>query len=36
MIYFWIKIKLKLLLFSTIQKPYYSYFSFMAKFFDTR
>jgi hypothetical protein len=34
MIYPWIKIKLKVLIFSTIQKPYYRHFSFMAGFID--
>jgi hypothetical protein len=34
MIYSWIKIKLKMLIFSTIQKPYYSHFGFMAGFVD--
>jgi hypothetical protein len=34
MIYPWIKIKLKVLIFSTIQKPYYMHFSFMAGFID--
>jgi hypothetical protein len=34
MIYSWIKIKLKVLLFSTIQKPYCMHFSFMAGFVD--
>jgi hypothetical protein len=34
MIYFWNKIKLKVLIFSTIQKPYCRYFSFMAGFID--
>jgi hypothetical protein len=34
MIYPWIKIKLKVLIFSTIQKPYFRYFSFMAGFVD--
>jgi hypothetical protein len=34
MIYFWIKIKLKVLLFPTIQKPYCRHFSFMAGFVD--
>jgi hypothetical protein len=32
MIYKWIKIKLKVLIFPTIQKPYYRHFSFMAGF----
>jgi hypothetical protein len=32
MSYFWIKIKLKTLIFSPIQKPYCRYFSFMAEF----
>jgi hypothetical protein len=34
MIYFWIKIKLKMLNFPTIQKPYCRYFSLMAGFID--
>jgi hypothetical protein len=34
MIYSWIKIKLKILIFSTIQKPYCRHFSFMARFVD--
>jgi hypothetical protein len=34
MIYPWIKIKLKVLIFSTIQKSYYRHFSFMAGFVD--
>jgi hypothetical protein len=34
MIYPWIKIKLKVLIFPTIQKPYYRHFSFMAEFID--
>jgi hypothetical protein len=34
MIYSWIKIKLKVLIFSTIQKPYCRHFSFMAEFID--
>jgi hypothetical protein len=34
MIYPWIKIKLKILIFSTIQKPYCRHFSFMARFVD--
>jgi hypothetical protein len=34
MIYFWIKIKLKVLIFSTIKKPYCSHFSLMAGFVD--
>jgi hypothetical protein len=34
MIYPWIKIKLKVLIFPTIQKPYYMHFSFMAGFVD--
>jgi hypothetical protein len=34
MIYFWIKIKLKVLIFSTVQKPYCRHFSFMAGFVD--
>jgi hypothetical protein len=34
MIYSWIKIKLKVLIFSTIQKPYCTHFSFMAGFID--
>jgi hypothetical protein len=33
-IYPWIKIKLKVLIFSTIQKPYCRYFSFMDGFID--
>jgi hypothetical protein len=33
-IYFWIKIKLKVILFPTIQKLYCSHFSFMAGFVD--
>jgi hypothetical protein len=32
MIYKWIKIKLKVPIFPTIQKPYYRHFSFMAGF----
>jgi hypothetical protein len=31
---FWIKIKLKVLLFLTIQKPYCRHFSFMTRFVD--
>jgi hypothetical protein len=31
---FWIKIKLKVLIFLTIQKSYYMHFSFMAEFVD--
>jgi hypothetical protein len=34
MIYPWIKIKLEVLIFSTIQKPYCRHFSFMAGFVD--
>jgi hypothetical protein len=34
MIYPWIKIKLKVLIFRTIRKPYCRHFSFMAKFVD--
>jgi hypothetical protein len=34
MIYHWIKIKLKMLIFPTIQKPYFSHLSFMAEFVD--
>jgi hypothetical protein len=34
MIYFWIKIKLKVLPFPTIQNPYCRYFTFMAGFVD--
>jgi hypothetical protein len=34
MIYPWIKIKLKVLIFSTTQKPYSGHFSFMAGFVD--
>jgi hypothetical protein len=34
MIYFWIKIKLKVLPFLTIQNPYCRYFTFMARFVD--
>jgi hypothetical protein len=34
MIYPWIKIKLKVLIFPTIQKPYCIHFSFMAGFVD--
>jgi hypothetical protein len=34
MIYFWIKIKLKVLIFPTIQKPYHRHFSFMFGFID--
>jgi hypothetical protein len=34
MIYHWIKIKLKVLIFSTIQKPSCRHFSFMAGFID--
>jgi hypothetical protein len=33
-IYHWIKIKLKVLIFSTFQKPYCRHFSFMARFVD--
>jgi hypothetical protein len=33
-IYFWIKIKLKVIILTTIQKPYFSHFSFMARFVD--
>jgi hypothetical protein len=33
-IYFWIKIKLKVIILTTIQKPYFSHFSFMAGFVD--
>jgi hypothetical protein len=35
MSYSWIKVKLKVLIFPTIQKPYYRYFSFMPGFVDT-
>jgi hypothetical protein len=34
MFYTWIKIKLKVLIFSTIQKPYCRHFNFMAGFVD--
>jgi hypothetical protein len=34
MIYPWIKIKLKVLIFSTFQKPYCRHFNFMAGFVD--
>jgi hypothetical protein len=34
MIYSWVKIKLKVLIYLSIQKPYYSHFSFMAGFVD--
>jgi hypothetical protein len=34
MSYFWIKIKLKVLIYPTIQKPYCRHFSFMAGFVD--
>jgi hypothetical protein len=34
MIYFWIKIKLKVLIFLTFQKPYCRHFNFMAGFID--
>jgi hypothetical protein len=34
MIYHWIKVKLKVLIFSTIQKTYCRHFSFMAEFID--
>jgi hypothetical protein len=34
MIYFWIKIKLKVLIYPTIKKPYFRHFSFMARFVD--
>jgi hypothetical protein len=34
MIYSWIKIKLKVLIYPTIQITYYSHFSFMAEFVD--
>jgi hypothetical protein len=34
MIYPWIKIKLKMVFFSTIQKPYCRHLSFMAGFVD--
>jgi hypothetical protein len=34
MIYFWIKIKLKVQIFPTIQKPYCRHFSFMAGIVD--
>jgi hypothetical protein len=34
MIYSWIKIKLKVLIYLSIQKPYCSHFSFMAGFVD--
>jgi hypothetical protein len=33
-IYPWIKIKLKVIIFQTIQKPYCRHFSFMAGFID--
>jgi hypothetical protein len=33
-IYFWIKIKLKVLIFLLIQKLYFKHFSFMAAFVD--
>jgi hypothetical protein len=33
-IYSWIKIKLKALIYPTIQKPYCRHFSFMAEFVD--
>jgi hypothetical protein len=33
-IYFWIKIKLKVLIFLTIQKTYFRQFSFLAEFVD--
>jgi hypothetical protein len=35
MSYFWIKIKLKVLLFSIIQNPYFRHFSFISGFVDT-
>jgi hypothetical protein len=35
MIYHWIKIKLKMLIFPTIQKPYCRHFSFITGFVDT-
>jgi hypothetical protein len=35
MIYSWIKIKLKVLIFQTTQEPYCRHFSFMAGFVDT-
>jgi hypothetical protein len=34
MVYPWIKIKLKVLIFSTIQKPYCKHFNFMDGFVD--
>jgi hypothetical protein len=34
MIYSWIKIKLKVLIFLTIQKTYFRQFSFLAEFVD--
>jgi hypothetical protein len=34
MIYSWIEIKFKVLIFRTIQKPYCMHFSFMAEFID--
>jgi hypothetical protein len=34
MIYPWIKIKLKVIIFPSIQNPYYRYFSFMSGFVD--
>jgi hypothetical protein len=34
MIYPWIKIKLKVLIFPTIKKLYFGHFSFMARFVD--
>ena len=34
MIYLWIKLKLKVLIYPTIQKPYCGHFSFMAGFVD--
>jgi hypothetical protein len=33
-IYLWIKIKLKVLIFPTIQKPYFRHFRFMTGFVD--
>jgi hypothetical protein len=34
MIYSWIKIKLKVLIYLSFQKPYFRHFSFMAGFID--
>jgi hypothetical protein len=34
MSYFWIKIKLKVLLFPIIQNPYFRHFSFISGFVD--